>query len=41
MDERIVDTMFEEGSKSFMLHYNFPPFSTGEVKRLRTLEGER
>lgn len=35
MDEQIVDTMFEEGSKSFMLHYNFPPFSTGEVKRLR------
>lgn len=35
MDEQIVDTMFEEGSKSFMLHYNFPPFSTGEVKKLR------
>ena len=35
MDEQIVDTMFEEGSKRFMLHYNFPPFSTGETKRLR------
>ena len=34
-DEQIVDSMFEDVSKSFMLHYNFPPFSTGEVKRLR------
>jgi len=24
-----------EGSKSFMLHYNFPPFSTGEVRPMR------
>jgi len=35
IDEQIIDTLFEEGSKTFMLHYNFPPFSTGEVKRLR------
>ncbi|AKI96893.1 polyribonucleotide nucleotidyltransferase [Kosmotoga pacifica] len=35
IDEQVVDTLFEEGSKTFMLHYNFPPFSTGEVKRLR------
>jgi polyribonucleotide nucleotidyltransferase len=25
----------KEGSKSFMLHYNFPPFSTGEVRPMR------
>lgn len=35
MDEQIIDTLFEEGTKRFMLHYNFPPFSTGEVKPLR------
>ncbi|MFO7881345.1 MAG: polyribonucleotide nucleotidyltransferase [Kosmotogaceae bacterium] len=35
IDEQIIDTLFEEGSKTFMLHYNFPPYSTGEVKRLR------
>ncbi len=35
MDEQIVDTLLEEGTKRFMLHYNFPPFSTGEVKPLR------
>lgn len=35
IDEQIIDTLLEEGSKTFMLHYNFPPFSTGEVKRMR------
>ena len=35
MDEQIIDTLLEEGTKRFMLHYNFPPFSTGEVKPLR------
>jgi polyribonucleotide nucleotidyltransferase len=35
MDEQIVDTILEEGTKRFMLHYNFPPFCTGEVKPLR------
>ncbi|MEK6676946.1 MAG: polyribonucleotide nucleotidyltransferase [Planctomycetota bacterium] len=33
-DEQIVDGLTEEYSKKFMLHYNFPPFSTGEVKRV-------
>jgi len=37
MDEQIVDTILEEGTKRFMLHYNFPPFCTGEVKPLRGL----
>jgi polyribonucleotide nucleotidyltransferase len=33
-DEQIVDGLIEEYSKKFMLHYNFPPFCTGEVKRI-------
>ncbi|MGC8623935.1 MAG: polyribonucleotide nucleotidyltransferase [Phycisphaerae bacterium] len=33
-DEQIVDGLGEEYSKKFMLHYNFPPFATGEVKRI-------
>jgi polyribonucleotide nucleotidyltransferase len=32
-DVQYIDTMEEEESKRFMLHYNFPPFSTGEVKK--------
>ena len=31
-----LDTLSPEESKRFMLHYNFPPFSTGEVKRVGT-----
>jgi polyribonucleotide nucleotidyltransferase len=36
-DEQRVDSIdvAEETTKSFMLHYNFPPFSTGEVKPIR------
>jgi polyribonucleotide nucleotidyltransferase len=34
-DNRLVDDLGLEKSEEFMLHYNFPPFSTGEVKRLR------
>lgn len=34
-DEQIIDGLVEEYSKRFMLHYNFTPFSTGEVKPLR------
>ncbi len=33
-DEQTVDDLLEEYSKKFMLHYNFPPFCTGEVKRI-------
>ncbi len=33
-DEQIVDGLLPEYSKKFMLHYNFPPFSTGEAKRI-------
>ena len=34
-DEQRVDALMGERFKKFMLHYNFPPFSTGEVKFLR------
>jgi polyribonucleotide nucleotidyltransferase len=35
-DKQRMDLLFEEESfKRFMLHYNFPPFSVGEVKFLR------
>jgi polyribonucleotide nucleotidyltransferase len=35
-DQQRLDLLFEEESfKRFMLHYNFPPFSVGEVKFLR------
>ncbi len=33
--DRLIDDLGIETSETFMLHYNFPPFSTGEVKRLR------
>jgi polyribonucleotide nucleotidyltransferase len=33
-DEQIVDGLLPEYSKKFTLHYNFPPFATGEVKRI-------
>ena len=34
-DEQRIDALLGERFKKFMLHYNFPPFSTGEVKFLR------
>src|SRR5439155_25980096 len=33
-DEQIIDGLGTEESKRFMHHYNFPPYSTGEVKRM-------
>jgi polyribonucleotide nucleotidyltransferase len=35
MDEQIIDNLLGESSKSYMLHYNFPPFSVGEVRPVR------
>jgi polyribonucleotide nucleotidyltransferase len=32
-DEQKIDALLGERYKKFMLHYNFPPFSTGEAKR--------
>lgn len=34
-DEQTIDALEGETSKSFMLHYSFPPFSVGEVKPVR------
>jgi len=33
-DDQRLDTLIGDTSKAFMLHYNFPPYCTGEVKRL-------
>lgn len=35
MDEQKIDDLEGESYKSYMLHYNFPPFSVGEVRPLR------
>jgi polyribonucleotide nucleotidyltransferase len=35
-DEQRIDSLDGETTKAFMLHYNFPPFSVGEVKPLRS-----
>jgi polyribonucleotide nucleotidyltransferase len=35
IDEQIVENLSGESSKSYMLHYNFPPFSVGEVRFFR------
>ena len=35
-DEQKINSLLGESYKSFMLHYNFPPFSTGEVSPLRS-----
>jgi polyribonucleotide nucleotidyltransferase len=34
-DEQILDDLGIDETDPFLVHYNFPPFSTGEVKRLR------
>ncbi|HSQ41951.1 MAG TPA: polyribonucleotide nucleotidyltransferase [Fibrobacteraceae bacterium] len=36
-DEQRVETLQGEGTKTYMLHYNFPPFSVGEVKRMGSI----
>lgn len=33
-DEQLIDGLHQEYTKKFMLHYNFPPFSVGEVGKL-------
>ena len=35
MDEQMIDDVTYNGKESFMLHYNFPPFSTGEARPIR------
>ena len=34
-DEKIVDDVMNQGTERFLLHYNFPPFSTGEARAQR------
>ncbi|MDG5766625.1 polyribonucleotide nucleotidyltransferase [Balneolales bacterium ANBcel1] len=34
-DEQMIDTLFYNDAKRFMLDYNFPPYCTGEVKMMR------
>ncbi len=34
-DEQIIDALEGESKKNYMLHYNFPPFCTGEAKPIR------
>ena len=34
-DEKIVDEALNQGKERFLLHYNFPPFSTGEARASR------
>jgi len=35
LDEQRVDSVTQEGFENFYLHYNFPPYSTGEARFLR------
>lgn len=35
LDEKIIDEATEQGKERFLLHYNFPPFSTGEARPSR------
>ncbi len=37
LDEKQIDEVLVQGSEQFVLHYNFPPFSTGEAKASRGL----
>jgi polyribonucleotide nucleotidyltransferase len=35
LDEKVIDEVLIQGTDKFVLHYNFPPFSTGEARPLR------
>ncbi len=35
LDEKIIDDVLNQGTEKFTLHYNFPPFSTGEARPIR------
>lgn len=37
MDEKMIDEVMVKGTEKFVLHYNFPPFSTGEARPARGL----
>jgi polyribonucleotide nucleotidyltransferase len=35
LDQKLIDEVLRQGSDKFTLHYNFPPFATGEAKAAR------
>ncbi|MFC2151326.1 polyribonucleotide nucleotidyltransferase [Bacteroidota bacterium] len=35
LDEKVVDQVLVQGKEKFVLHYNFPPFSTGDARPYR------
>ena len=35
LDEKVVDEVLLQGTEKFVLHYNFPPFSTGDARPVR------
>lgn len=35
LDEKIIDEAMHQGRDKFLLHYNFPPFSTGDARPVR------
>ncbi len=37
LDEKVIDEVLIQGTDKFVLHYNFPPFSTGEARPVRGL----
>ncbi|MDK2978069.1 MAG: polyribonucleotide nucleotidyltransferase [Bacteroidales bacterium] len=37
LDEKVIDQVLIQGTEKFVLHYNFPPFSTGDARPVRGL----
>ncbi len=37
LDEKIIDEVLTRGKDKFLLHYNFPPFATGEARPIRNI----
>ncbi|MDR1895750.1 MAG: polyribonucleotide nucleotidyltransferase [Prevotellaceae bacterium] len=37
LDEKQIDEVLVQGSEQFVLHYNFPPFATGEARPVRSI----
>jgi polyribonucleotide nucleotidyltransferase len=35
MDQKVIDDVLDQSEEQFVLHYNFPPFSTGEARPMR------
>lgn len=35
LDEKVIDEVLIQGTEKFVLHYNFPPFSTGDARPMR------